>query len=101
MNCAHCGAAIRPEHIEDGLGFCVVCNHRTRVSDGEDDLVICPSCGQLRDRTAFQCRWCGASELSGVPAGSQVAAVQEAIQKGYYRSIVYRTPAELKEGANP
>ncbi|MCD8212308.1 MAG: hypothetical protein LUC17_04705 [Oscillospiraceae bacterium] len=62
MKCANCGnedPALFCE--EENTIFCVKCCHRTLKDSGESDLVVCPNCGELKDRMAYYCRWCGAS----------------------------------------
>ena len=62
MECANCGNT-NPKTLwnEGDTIYCSECCHRTRVSDGKDDLVRCPYCGELRDRKAMVCMWCGSS----------------------------------------
>jgi len=61
MKCANCGNEDQRMLIMDDDGetfYCKNCTHRTRVSDGKDDLVECPYCHRLRDRKALYCWWC-------------------------------------------
>lgn len=59
MVCANCGNSDEKTLFDEGDTFyCSLCKHRTRVSDGQDDLVECPVCGHLRDRKAAYCSWC-------------------------------------------
>lgn len=43
---------------EGGTIYCSRCTHRTRTSDGEEDLVECPHCHEMRDSKAYYCRHC-------------------------------------------
>lgn len=36
----------------------IITTHRTRTSDGEEDLVECPHCHEMRDSKAYYCRHC-------------------------------------------
>ncbi len=94
MICAHCGSYIPDDMIKNGLGYCQVCTHKTRVDDEEDDLIECPVCHQMRDRTAWECRWCGCSFDGNVNGFEDEIAddVQAAIDRGEYNTIVYRKP---------
>ena len=59
IKCANCGNANPKKLFDEGdTIYCSECTHRTRVSDGKDDLVVCPVCHHLRDRKAFVCMWC-------------------------------------------
>lgn len=59
MRCANCGNENVNSLFDEGDTFyCSVCCHRTRHSDGQDDLVVCPYCNHLRDRKAMYCMWC-------------------------------------------
>lgn len=59
--CANCGKTDQSTlWDEKDTVYCSVCCHRTRVSDGKDDLVVCPVCHHLRDRKAAYCQWCNA-----------------------------------------
>ncbi len=59
MKCANCGNE-DPNTLfdEDDTFYCSKCHHRTLVETGEDDLIVFPHCGQMRDRKAYYCRWC-------------------------------------------
>lgn len=59
MKCANCGEE-NPEwlHDEDDTIYCSRCCHHTRKDNGEDDVVPCPVCLHMRDRTATHCMWC-------------------------------------------
>lgn len=62
MKCANCGNEdLNYLHDEGDTFYCSKCCHRTRVSDGQDDLVECPVCSHLRDRKALYCMWCNAT----------------------------------------
>ncbi len=102
MKCAHCGSdlSVCGQRETDTI-YCQRCTHRTRVSDGQDDLVVCSRCGRLRDRTAFLCRWCRGHEGDGAVPGSRKAAVEQAVRDGAYRSLLYFTPDELREIKEP
>ena len=59
MRCANCGN--EDENTlwdEGGKIYCSRCTHRTRTSDGEEDLVECPHCHEMRDSKAYYCRHC-------------------------------------------
>ena len=59
MRCANCGN--EDENTlwdEGGTIYCSRCTHRTRTSDGEEDLVECPHCHEMRDSKAYYCRHC-------------------------------------------
>ena len=59
MRCADCGN--EDENTlwdEGGTIYCSRCTHRTRTSDGEEDLVECPQCHEMRDSKAYYCRHC-------------------------------------------
>ena len=61
MKCANCGNEDPRMLFEEDNGaiiYCSKCCHRTRTSDGQDDLVECPYCHRLRDRKALYCMWC-------------------------------------------
>ena len=59
MKCANCGNSDENTLFDEGDTFyCKLCYHRTRVSDGKDDLLECPYCHRMRDRKAAYCRWC-------------------------------------------
>ena len=56
MRCADCGN--EDENTlwdEGGTIYCSRCTHRTRTSDGEEDLVECPHCHEMRDSKAYYC----------------------------------------------
>ena len=59
MRCADCGN--EDENTlwdEGGTIYCSRCTHRTRTSDGEEDLVECPHCHEMRDSKEYYCRHC-------------------------------------------
>ena len=57
--CANCGNRDSRYLVdEDDTVYCQKCYHRTRKSDGKDDVVECPYCHRLRDRKAYTCRSC-------------------------------------------
>ena len=59
FKCANCGNDNQESLFdEDDTFYCSKCAHRTRIDNGEDDSVICPCCGELRDRKAAYCRNC-------------------------------------------
>ncbi len=59
VHCANCGNVDSRTLFDEGdTIYCSRCSHRTRKSDGRDDLVICPVCRHLKDRKATYCRWC-------------------------------------------
>ena len=43
---------------EDDTFYCSKCAHRTLYETGEDDLVECPYCHEMKDRKAHYCRHC-------------------------------------------
>lgn len=62
MRCANCGNENPNTLFDEGDTFyCSECCHRTRVDDGEDDLVVCPVCHHMRDRKALYCQWCNST----------------------------------------
>ena len=59
MRCANCGNEDKNTlWDEGGTIYCSRCTHRTRTSDGEEDLVECPHCHEMRDSKAYYCRHC-------------------------------------------
>lgn len=44
---------------EDETIYCQKCHKRTRKDTGKADAIICPYCGKLKDRLAYQCPECG------------------------------------------
>ena len=59
MKCAHCGNVDENSlWDEDDTFYCSKCAHRTLYETGEDDLVECPYCHEMRDRKAYYCRNC-------------------------------------------
>lgn len=62
MKCANCGST--DLYDEGDLLYCRRCRHRTQKATGKDDLIRCPYCGRLKDRTAYACWWCNSSEGS-------------------------------------
>ena len=63
IRCANCGNDNpRIMHDEGDLVFCNICKHHTVKATGEDDLIRCPFCKRMRDRTSSVCMWC---KLSG------------------------------------
>ena len=62
MKCANCGNDNEKYLVDDGdTIYCIKCHSRTRVDNGEGDLVECPYCHRMRDRKAMYCRWCNIS----------------------------------------
>ena len=62
MKCSNCGNTDESTLWDEGdTIYCSKCCHRTRVDNGEDDLVECPYCHRMRDRKAMYCRWCNDS----------------------------------------
>lgn len=60
MKCANCGNEDERTLWDEGdTVYCSKCAHRTSIETGEDDLVVCPHCGEPRDRKAYYCRNCG------------------------------------------
>ena len=60
--CANCGNDDENTLWDEGdTIYCSKCAHRTLVSTGEDDLVVYPYCGELRDRKAYYCRNCNSA----------------------------------------
>lgn len=60
--CANCDNTDHNTLWDEGdTIYCSKCHHRTRTEDGEDDLVQCPVCHNLRDRKAYYCMNCGSS----------------------------------------
>lgn len=50
MRCANCGNEDENTLWDEGdTIYCSRCAHRTRTSDGEEDLVECPHCHEMRD----------------------------------------------------
>lgn len=63
VHCANCcNDDPRTLFDEGDTIYCSRCSHRTRKSDGKDDLVVCPVCRHLKDRKATYCRWCNNSD---------------------------------------
>ena len=59
MKCAYCGNEDEKTlWDEDDTIYCSRCCHRTRITDGKEDLVKCPHCGKMRDSKAYYCRHC-------------------------------------------
>lgn len=59
MRCANCGNEDENTLWDEGdTIYCSRCTHRTRTSDGEEDLVECPHCHEMRDSKAYYCRHC-------------------------------------------
>lgn len=59
MKCANCGNSDKKTLWDEGDTFyCSKCYHRTSIKTGEDDLVECPYCHNMRDRKAYHCRHC-------------------------------------------
>lgn len=59
MRCANCGNEDENTLWDEGdTIYCSHCSHRTRTSDGEEDLVECPHCHEMRDSKAYYCRHC-------------------------------------------
>ena len=59
FKCANCGNTEEESLYDDGeTVYCSICCHRTLKSTGKDDLVECPFCHRMRDRTAYYCRYC-------------------------------------------
>lgn len=59
MKCAYCGNEDKNTlWDEDDTIYCSRCCHRTRITDGKEDLVKCPHCGKMRDSKAYYCRHC-------------------------------------------
>ena len=57
--CANCGNNKMQSLFDEGdTIYCKNCCHRTRKSDGKDDIVLCPVCLHMRDRKALYCMWC-------------------------------------------
>ncbi|MBE6114520.1 MAG: hypothetical protein E7191_05520 [Erysipelotrichaceae bacterium] len=62
MECKNCGNTDPRTLWDEGdTIYCSKCGHRTRISDGEDDLVECPYCHRMRDRKAMYCHYCNDS----------------------------------------
>lgn len=60
MKCANCGNEDERTLWDEGdTVYCSKCAYRTSIETGEDDLVVCPHCGEPRDRKAYYCRNCG------------------------------------------
>ena len=60
MKCANCGNVNADSLWDEGdTIYCSKCCHRTLIETGEDDLVECPRCHEMRDRKAYYCRNCG------------------------------------------
>ena len=56
MRCANCGNEDENTLWDEGdTIYCSRCAHRTRTSDGEEDLVECPHCHEMRDSKAYYC----------------------------------------------
>ena len=59
MVCANCGNDNENTLWDEGdTKYCSICAHRTRKSDGQDDVAECPYCHRMRDRKAMYCRFC-------------------------------------------
>ena len=59
MKCANCGNENESSLWDEGdTIYCSRCCHRTRTSNGEEDLVECPHCHEMRDSKAYYCRHC-------------------------------------------
>lgn len=57
--CANCGNDDENTLWDEGdTIYCSKCAHRTLVSTGEDDLVVCLYCGELRDKKVYYRRNC-------------------------------------------
>ena len=89
MKCAHCGAELDLSLEKNGSVFCRICHHRTKLSDGTDDLIRCPYCD------AWICPWCNTGDGQGVRPGSEKGSVDRAEKRGEFESIIYRTREEL------
>ena len=73
MKCANCGNSNPKTLHEDGDTFyCSLCCHRTQTATGQDDLITCPYCGRLRDRTSHSCMWCGCSIGQNIPPSKEL-----------------------------
>ena len=60
MKCANCGNEDERTLWDEGdTVYCSKCAHRTSTETSEDDLVVCPNCGEPRSRKAYYCRNCG------------------------------------------
>lgn len=54
MRCVNCGNEDENTLWDEGdTIYCSRCAHRTRTSDGEEDLVECPHCHEMRDSKAL------------------------------------------------
>lgn len=59
MKCANCENTEEEWLWDEGdTVYCSKCYHRTNKETGEDDLLECPHCHQMRDRKAYYCRHC-------------------------------------------
>ena len=59
MKCANCGNEDETMLFDEGdTIYYSKCCHRTSVETGEDDLVECPHCHEMRDKKAYYCRNC-------------------------------------------
>lgn len=45
---------------------CPNCGYHIKIQSWTVDLTECPYCGQVKDREAYQCRWCHGGGLSGM-----------------------------------
>lgn len=62
LKCANCGNTDSNSlWDEEETIYCSKCCHRTRKDTGEDDLVECPVCHHMRDRTASNCMCCNST----------------------------------------
>lgn len=59
MKCAYCKNTDKRTLWDEGYTIhCLLCHHRTRKNDGEDDSIKCPYCHRMRDKKAIHCRYC-------------------------------------------
>ena len=62
MKCGYCGNTDTNSLCDEGdTIYCSLCQHRTSVATGKDDVVLCPYCHRMRDRKAVYCRHCNDS----------------------------------------
>ncbi len=92
MKCAYCGNEDPNKLSDDGdTVYCKCCFHRTRIDNGEEDLVLCPVCHHMRDRNAYHCMWCNSAWGTSDESFDQEAYdfVEEFI-KDHAKSVISR-----------
>lgn len=60
ITCGYCGNDDRRSlWLEGEVVYCSNCCRRTFIDSGEEYLVRCQHCGEMRDGAAYYCRCCG------------------------------------------